>query len=49
MTIRALLSALFLFSLAVAGCDRQGPAERAGENVDEAARETKDAVKDATN
>lgn len=30
-------------------CEREGPMERAGEKVDEAAEDTKDAVKDATN
>ncbi|MCG3111609.1 MAG: hypothetical protein LLH30_14775 [Candidatus Manganitrophus sp. SA1] len=30
-------------------CEREGPMERTGEKVDEAAEDTKDAVKDATN
>lgn len=29
-------------------CEREGPMERAGEKVDEAAEETKETVKDAT-
>jgi predicted small lipoprotein YifL len=41
-----ILGGLVLGSLA--GCGNQGPAERAGENVDEAVEEMKDEVDDAT-
>lgn len=41
---------LALILLALLGaCDREGPAERAGEKVDRAADDVRDAVKDATN
>lgn len=42
----------FLFIVAVLGlaaCEQQGPAEEAGENIDEAFEETADAFEDATN
>lgn len=35
----------FLFS----SCKKKGPAEKAGEKVDEATEEVRDAIKDATN
>lgn len=39
-----------LIVLALLGaCEREGPAERAGEKVDRAAEDVRDAVKDATN
>jgi len=41
-----ILGGIVLGSLA--GCGNQGPAERAGENVDEAVEEMKDEVDDAT-
>ncbi|MFH0341716.1 MAG: hypothetical protein ACHBNF_06195 [Chromatiales bacterium] len=41
-----ILGGLILGSLA--GCGNQGPAERAGENVDEAVEEMKDEADDAT-
>jgi len=31
----------------IAGCNKDGPAERAGEKIDNAAHEIKDAAKDA--
>ena len=38
-----------LIVLALLGaCDRKGPAERAGEKIDRAAQDVRDAVKDAT-
>jgi hypothetical protein len=38
-----------LIVLALLGaCDRDGPAERAGEKIDRAAKDVRDAVKDAT-
>lgn len=35
--------------LGLAACEQQGPAEEAGENLDEAVEETADAIEDATN
>ena len=38
-----------LIVLALLGaCDRKGPAERAGENIDRAAKDVRDAVRDAS-
>ena len=38
-----------LIVLALLGaCDRDGPAERAGEKIDRAAKDVRDSVKDAT-
>ena len=41
----------FYFALIVlaflGACDREGPAERAGEKIDRAAEDVRDAVKDA--
>jgi len=46
--LRALLAALVLGgTLGLAACEEQGPAEQAGEAVDEAVRDTKRAVDDA--
>ncbi|MGH9338448.1 MAG: hypothetical protein ACRD1R_02385 [Acidobacteriota bacterium] len=44
--ISMIFAGLVLASLA--GCPSQGPAERAGENVDEAVEELKDEADDAT-
>ena len=33
--------------LALAGCGEKGPAEKAGEQIDKAAEQTKDAIQDA--
>ena len=44
--ISMILAGLVLGSLA--GCGNKGPAERAGENVDEAVEEMKDEADDAT-
>lgn len=46
-TLLALVMVSILSSLVA--CEREGPMERTGEKVDEAAEDTKDAVKDATN
>lgn len=35
--------------LGLAACEQQGPAEEAGENIDEAAEEIADEIDDATN
>jgi predicted small lipoprotein YifL len=37
------------FTMMFAACDKKGPAEKAGEKVDQAVEKTMDAVKDATN
>ena len=44
MKILVLVSALFA-ALALGACDRKGPAEKAGEAIDEAARDVRDAIK----
>ncbi len=46
-TLRTLPLVLTL-TLPLIGCPDQGPLESAGEKVDEAAEDTKDAVKEAT-
>lgn len=39
---------LILFALILVGCDEtKGPAERAGENIDESIENSKDAISDA--
>ena len=40
---------LFLGTVGLAGCDREGPAEKAGKSIDKGVEKTTDAVKDATN
>jgi hypothetical protein len=41
---------LFMVSLlGLSACEEKGPAERMGENIDEAVEEVTDAVQDATN
>ena len=42
-----LIGALAVSPLALSGCDQDGPAEKAGEKVDEAVQDTKRSVKDA--
>ena len=45
-----ILACLLLpMSMAFLGCEDKGPAEKAGEKVDEAAEEIKDEADDATN
>jgi predicted small secreted protein len=39
-----ILPLLFGMVILLAGCENQGPAEKAGENIDNAARKVKDAV-----
>jgi predicted small lipoprotein YifL len=43
-----LMLALCSIALATSACPEKGPAEMAGEKIDGAVDETKDAVKDAT-
>jgi hypothetical protein len=48
LLIAAVVAAAGLASSALmAGCEKKGPAEKAGENIDRAARDTGEAVKDA--
>lgn len=42
--MKAFYVALVVLAL-LAACDREGPAERAGENIDRAAEDVRDAVK----
>ena len=42
-----LLPALLIGTLLFAGCENEGPAERAGERIDEAAEDFGNAVEDA--
>lgn len=44
-----LLSLLGLGTLALQSCEREGPAERAGEQLDDAARDAGDAARDLGN
>lgn len=44
----ALLSLISFGSLALMSCEKKGPAERAGEKVDEGVEEVKDEIDDAT-
>jgi hypothetical protein len=37
---------LALLLVAAAGCRQEGPAEKAGRNIDQAAKDLRDAVKD---
>lgn len=43
----AMLAAALGVPMMLAGCEEQGPAEQAGEAVDEAVQDTKRAVEDA--
>ncbi len=36
-----------MFALFISACDRQGPAEEAGENIDDAVEDARDAMEDA--
>ena len=45
--MKAFYLALVVLAL-VTACDREGPAERAGEKIDRAAENARDAVRDAT-
>lgn len=46
MLMKRVLLAM-LFALPLAACDKDGPAEELGENVDSAAENTRDTVSDA--
>ncbi len=52
MTMKKPFTALFLSMMLLfpifSGCEQEGPAERAGEAIDEAAEDTGDAIEDAT-
>lgn len=45
-TLLGILCLFLLFGLAA--CERQGPAEKAGEKIDRAVEDARDAVRDAT-
>jgi hypothetical protein len=45
--MKAFYLALVVLAL-VTACDREGPAERAGEKIDRAAENARDAIRDAT-
>jgi len=50
MTIRKVVVALLVAGLAVAGlsaCEKEGPAEKAGKAIDEAASDMSDSTKEA--
>ena len=40
----ALAASALLVSVALVGCEQKGPMEKAGENIDQAAKNAKDAV-----
>ena len=44
----ALVSLLVISAMAVAGCEEEGPLEKAGESADEAIEETGEKIKEAT-
>ena len=48
LTVLMLALMMALGSVTLAGCENQGPAEEAGENIDEAVEETGDEVEDAS-
>jgi hypothetical protein len=41
------MTSALLLALALAGCEREGPAERAGKNVDQAAKQAGDNLEQA--
>ena len=45
---RVILLAAMIFSIGLVACDRQGPAERAGEKIDRAAEKAGDKVDEAS-
>ncbi|TVP54637.1 MAG: hypothetical protein EA349_11270 [Halomonadaceae bacterium] len=46
--IAAMILLLAMSTMGIAACDNQGPAEEAGENIDDAADDTADAWDDTT-
>ena len=48
-TLTALFVVVFIGIVGLVGCDREGPAEKAGEKIDKGVEKTTDAIKDATN
>jgi len=44
-TVFGAICAAVLFGLALPGCHREGPAEKAGRAVDQAAKDVRDAVR----
>lgn len=47
LTFTALAAWLLAASLLIAGCEDEGPAEQAGEKIDDAAEETQESAEDA--
>lgn len=48
MNFKILIASVFVGLLVMAlGCEQEGPAERAGENVDEAVEQSKESMSDA--
>jgi len=48
MRLKIFILSIFLaFTLVVAGCNNEGPAEKAGEKIDETVEDVGDAVEDA--
>lgn len=47
MLKKILLALMLVSAFSIAGCEQEGPAERAGENIDEAAEEVEEAAEDA--
>lgn len=46
MSIRSMIPMILAFAALAAGCEQDGPAERAGEAVDEAAEDIREAGED---
>ncbi|MGQ0547340.1 MAG: hypothetical protein ACT4P3_18735 [Betaproteobacteria bacterium] len=46
--MKAFHLAVLVLALLGAACEREGPAERAGEKIDRAAKDLRDAAKEAT-
>jgi hypothetical protein len=44
-TVIGVVCAALLFGLALTGCEREGPMEKAGRSVDRAAKDVRDSVK----
>jgi len=48
MKLKTFIMSIFIvFTLVVTGCDNEGPAEKAGEKIDETVEEVGDTVEDA--
>jgi len=49
LSVQKSLGAILIAMALLAGCEREGPAERAGETIDDAARDTGEYLDDAGN